>query len=147
MISLYATLLPPPVSKASASRGFQLISAGGTPTNIGARARFVEYRASESASSNTRRASRSVRTGKGSVPKSSKSIVPPTVVARCSVVNRRIFVMPDRPCVSAAQLSSLPRPSEDTTPMPVTQTAERCLEVQIISSQPMLREFAGALRI
>jgi hypothetical protein len=31
--------------------------------------------------------------------------------------------------------------------MPVTQTVERPLEVQVISMQPMLREFAGSLRI
>src|SRR5690606_26290784 len=47
------------------------------------------------------------------------------VVLRWSVGKRVIGWMPERPAVSAAQLSSTPCPSDVTTPMPVMATIGR----------------------
>ena len=54
-----------------------------------------------------------------------KSTVPAMRVLRWSVGKRVIGWMPERPEVSAAQLSALPTPSEVTMPMPVTATIGR----------------------
>src|SRR5713226_8209687 len=51
-----------------------------------------------------------------------KSTVPAIVVFRPSIGKRVTVRMPDSPAVSLAQLSSLPAPSEVTTPIPVTTT-------------------------
>jgi hypothetical protein len=54
-----------------------------------------------------------------------KSTVPAMRVFRWSVGKRVIGRMPDLPAVRAAQFSSLPTPSDVTTPMPVTTTMGR----------------------
>src|SRR5690606_6766978 len=54
-----------------------------------------------------------------------KSTRPAMVVARWSTGKRLIERIPERPPVSAAQLSRLPCPSEVTTPIPVTATSGR----------------------
>jgi hypothetical protein len=51
-----------------------------------------------------------------------KSTVPAIVVFRPSIGKRVTVRMPDSPAVSLAQLSSLPAPSDVTTPIPVTTT-------------------------
>src|SRR5882762_10337278 len=51
-----------------------------------------------------------------------KSTVPAMVDFRPSTGKRVTVRMPDSPAVSFAQLSSLPAPSDVTTPMPVTTT-------------------------
>src|SRR6478752_3540088 len=54
-------------------------------------------------------------------------MVPAMVVRSPSVGKRRIGLIPERPAVSAAQLSAFPRPSDVTIPMPVTTTMGRPL--------------------
>ncbi len=54
-----------------------------------------------------------------------KSMVPAIVVRRCSVGKRVIRLIPDLPATSAGQFSSMPMPSEETTPMPVIATTGR----------------------
>src|SRR5690606_10862928 len=52
-------------------------------------------------------------------------MVPAMVVRRCSVGKRVMRLIPERPAVSADQLSLRPTPSEVTTPMPVMATTGR----------------------
>ena len=54
-------------------------------------------------------------------------MVPATVVRSPSVAKRDILLIPERPFVSAAQLSVLPTPNDVTTPMPVTAIRGRPL--------------------
>src|SRR4029079_2287767 len=70
-------------------------------------------------------ASVSVREGaeKGSTGR--KSTDPQMRVRKLSVAKRVILWMPDSPLLRRAQLSSLPWPSEGTTPSPVTTTIGR----------------------
>src|SRR5713226_6085331 len=67
-------------------------------------------------------ASRSVRPVDEAGSTVTKSTVPAIVDFKPSIGNRVTVRMPDSPAVSFAQLSSLPAPSEVTTPMPVTTT-------------------------
>src|SRR3712207_6412604 len=54
-----------------------------------------------------------------------KSMVPAIFVRRPSLGKRVIAWMPERPAVTADQLSAWPWPREVTTPMPVTATSGR----------------------
>src|SRR5262249_12273640 len=53
----------------------------------------------------------------------SKPLTSPAIrVATCTASNLVIVPMPPRPAASAAQLASVPMPSDDTRPIPVTTT-------------------------
>ncbi len=54
-----------------------------------------------------------------------KSTVPAIVVFRPSIGKRVTVRIPDSPAVSLVQLSTLPAPSDVTTPIPVTTTIGR----------------------
>ena len=93
--------------------------------------------ATASSAASTARRSDSIGATKGSTLM--ESIVPAIVVRSPSVGKRLMRLMPERPAVIAAQVSSLPCPREVTTPMPVTATSGRpCLSrsAMLFSSSP-----------
>ncbi len=56
-------------------------------------------------------------------PRGSKPFTSPAIWAAWAVASKRVMrPMPLRPAVSARQFSSVPMPSGDTSPMPVTTT-------------------------
>src|SRR5882757_10805379 len=112
-----------PTARPTSRRCGHSVSTGATARNSGpGKSPLLPMPDCASASSVTSSARRSVRPVDEEGSTVTKSTVPAMVVFSPSIGKRVTVRMPDSPAVSFVQLSSLPAPSEVTTPMPVTTT-------------------------